>query len=461
MSTSQALSAPIRLPGALAALGRLLRGVRSRRRGCTVFVVVTCLLSSSLAVSLADSRRLAAAGLPPDTPLSDRLALAFLAGAAVAVSMTWRRRWPLWVTMGAAAAALLFPLDVLGLLIGLTHVVARLRGRAVWAGGLAAGLGTTASVWRDAHGHAPGTSFWGDVFVGSSASGATSTALSWWAQGLIVVVLVALSVGAGLFLRTRRDLQATRAEQRTDRDAVGRLSEEMGRQAERERIAREVHDVLGHRLSLLSLHAGALEVAAGEDPRVRHSASLVREGAQQSMDDLRSLLSVLRDPSQSESVHPTPSLAELPRVIEESMSGGMQVQSTVYLDGAARASHQLARAVYRIVQEMLTNARKHAPGAPVRLRVEGDDRHGIRIEAANYLVAQSGSVRPGQERHGTDAPPHGRGAGLAGIAERAAQLDGESRHGVDALGVFRVEVWLPWTGGVQSLGEDKEVTRAG
>ncbi len=405
----------------------------SRRVLSTVGVVFACLCSSGLAISFAQERWLAASGLPADTPLSDRLALAFLAALVVAVGTAWRRSHPLELTVAAAAAALVFPLDSLAILIGLAHLVARRQDRWVWVGGGAAALGTSASVWRDTRHAGPGPSFWRDLVAGSPpAPGVTAAPLTWWAPVVIVVVLLGLAVGAGLLLRTRRDLRTTRAAQRTDRAAVGRLNEEVGRQAERERIAREVHDVLGHRLSLLSLHAGALEVAAADDPRLQRSAGLVRQGAQESMDDLRSLLAVLRHPEQDLVDQRTPSLAELPRVIDEGLGAGMPLHSTIYLDGAGGADRRLAQAVYRIVQELLTNARKHAPGAPVRLRVEGDVERGIRIEAVNHPLA-----------HPTPSRGSG-GSGLAGVAERAAQLGGGARFGLDQEGVFRVDVWLPW-----------------
>jgi signal transduction histidine kinase len=169
------------------------------------------------------------------------------------------------------------------------------------------------------------------------------------------------------------------------------------------------------------------------------------------MEDLRSLLEVLRHPGEEHGVRVAPTLAELPQVIEESLSAGMAVHSTVYLDGASQAHHRLAQAVYRIVQELLTNARRHAPGMPVRLSVRGDAASGVQIQAANHCVVPSRAA----SGSGSAGAPTG-GTGLNGIAERATRLGGEVWREVDDQGVFRVAVWLPWIGQMEVPGDDRE-----
>ena len=254
--------------------------------------------------------------------------------------------------------------------------------------------------------------------------------LSVWVPLIVALALVGASVGAGLLLRNRAALVATQGRADAAQQSRDVLTDRLGRQAERDLIAREVHDVIGHRLSLLSLHAGGLQVAAGEDERLSHSAALIRESAQQAMDDLRSLLRVLREPEDTAFNRTAmPSLSDLPAVVDETVDSGMPVISTIYLSEADEADPALARAVYRIVQELLTNARRHAPGAPVRLLVQGGPTEGIRIETANRLTTQ---------------PPGPPGNGLTGISERVALWEGTVRHGLDGDETFRVAVHLPW-----------------
>src|SRR5699024_4582424 len=147
-----------------------------------------------------------------------------------------------------------------------------------------------------------------------------------------------------------------------------------------------------------------LEVNAREDAQLAQSAALVRASAARSMDDLRSLLAVLREDPDAEPTMREPSLADLPAMIEEAVAAGAPVSSSVFLDRAETADPALARAVYRVVQELLTNARKHAPGAQVRLSVQGGPAAGITIDAQNpYLGPAAG---------------HSSGQGLQGVAER-------------------------------------------
>lgn len=255
----------------------------------------------------------------------------------------------------------------------------------------------------------------------------SSEPLPWWFALAVTALLMTLVGTLAQAIRSRREGAAARARTARAEGERDHTRAELGRQVERERIAREVHDTLGHRLSLLSVHAGALELQAeGHDEEVSRSAAMVRQGARQAMDDLRSLVGILReDPDGS----PAPSLVDLPAMIDEVAAAGDPVVATVYLHDVEGADEALSRAVYRIVQELLTNARKHAPGAPVRLVVEGSPVHGVSVETANRF----------------EGVPRAGGAGLAGVRERAELLGGSVEAG-PANGVFRARAWLPWRG---------------
>jgi len=195
----------------------------------------------------------------------------------------------------------------------------------------------------------------------------------------------------------------------------------------REAVAREMHDVLGHRLSLLSVHAGALEYrpdAPAED--VARAARVIRESAHQALQDLREVIGVLRAPVGE---LPQPTVADIPELVAESTRAGMAVE--LDHDVAGATPDTVGRTAYRVAQEALTNARKHAPGAPVAVAVGGSAGSGLSIEVENGTP-----VDP--------PPPRAPGQGLAGLAERVGLAGGRLEHGPTDAGGWRVAAWLPW-----------------
>ncbi|WP_454086256.1 sensor histidine kinase [Georgenia sp. Marseille-Q6866] len=356
--------------------------------------------------------------------------LGFFTSLGLPLVLLWRRRAPYAVTLTAAATAVVLPVGSWTALVALGSLISRRRGRDVWWTTAAVAVATAVTVVRDAAGRTSASSLIKTFLAPAGAEPGTAVALGWWVAPLFLALGMAGAVGAGLAVRANRQAavsagRVSAAEQRTDR-----LDDQLARQRERERIGREVHDVLGHRLSLLNLHAGALEAHAPPDGQLRESARLVREGAAKSMADLRSLLAMLNEPLSAEPAEPDLSLVDLPAMIGETVDAGLPVSSSVYIDGAERADPALARAVYRIVQELLTNARRHAEGRPVRLDVTGSPSAGMHIDARNPYEP-SGHA--------------GGGQGLRGIAERVELLGGDLAYGLDDDGrTFRVTVRLPW-----------------
>ncbi|MGN6300142.1 MAG: sensor histidine kinase [Angustibacter sp.] len=253
----------------------------------------------------------------------------------------------------------------------------------------------------------------------------------WWV--VLVVVGSATVVGWGSYTRARRLLLESLRDRarRAEEQQAARVVE--ARRAERTRIAREMHDVLAHRLSLLATYAGALEYRPDASPeRLAEAAGVVRAGVHQALDELRDVITVLRDdddPDGTASLAPQPSLLDLPRLADETRSAGTDVTVDVEVD-AADVPQTLGRTVYRVVQECLTNARRHAPGAPVDVRVFGVCGDELVVQVRNALTP-------------TSEPAHGSGTGLVGLAERVALVGGRSEHGV-ADGAFVVTAWLPW-----------------
>ncbi|RZT85396.1 signal transduction histidine kinase [Pseudonocardia sediminis] len=348
-----------------------------------------------------------------------RTAEPFLAAVAC-LSLWWRRRFP--TALGLLAAGLLAVSNLaLGAALVLLFSLALHRG------------------WRHA---VPVTALaWllSVPYVVLYFPGTIGDPLLWT---VLLGLMLALVATAGLAVRARRELVLSlrRHAENLARTHVRDLAD--ARRDERARIAREMHDVLAHRISLLSVHAGALEyrsaaaadgTAAALPPgELRDAAAVVRDNAHRALEDLQEVLHVLRDPaSGDESWSPPPSADRLPALLAEARSGGQPVR-----DDLADAVHELPevlqRSVYRIVQEGLTNARKHAPGAEVRVRVGGGHGDELVVEIVNAVpVGVTGREIPGA------------GTGLTGVAERVTLHGGTLTHGVDA-GRFRLVARIPW-----------------
>ncbi|WP_078600181.1 sensor histidine kinase [Streptomyces violens] len=245
-------------------------------------------------------------------------------------------------------------------------------------------------------------------------------------------------IALGLLVRTRRELAARVAELTRSLEREDRLIADRVLATERARLAREMHDVVAHQVSLISLQAGALQVAS-EDAAARDGARTIRQLSVRTLEELRHMVGILRaagggpreaPDDAAQDLAPQPDLAELPRLIEMS---ALDVTYENGVDGDAPTDRTVERAAFRTVQEALTNVRKHAPGARVRVRVEQP-----RAADAGLLV----EVRNGPPDAGTDAPAlPGGGHGLVGLRERAQSLGGtlEARPTRDGGFVVRAE----------------------
>ncbi|MEU1282818.1 histidine kinase [Kitasatospora sp. NPDC005856] len=287
----------------------------------------------------------------------------------------------------------------------------------------------------------------GAVIAVVSAAGADS--LVGWAGTTGSQLLVQAAVLAvGLWLHGRRVLIRALHEQVDALRRERELRADQARAAERARIAREMHDVLAHRLSLLVLHAGVLRdqaragTVAADPDRLTHRLELLRTTASRSLDDLRDVLGALRaDPPASAGTGgeppvpaeagrvQAPALRDLTELVGEVTQAGQRVELALSGDPETiPTTHRLA--VHRLVQEALTNARKYAPAAPVTVRV-GYGAPATTVEVRNG---------PGQET--PDGPGTGGGYGLVGLAERVGALGGHLDAGPDGGG-FRLSARLP------------------
>jgi signal transduction histidine kinase len=252
---------------------------------------------------------------------------------------------------------------------------------------------------------------------------------TWGVVGVVIIVLW------GQVVRARRQLVLSLRDRAERAESEQQLRVTQARVLERTRIAREMHDVLAHRISLVSLHAGALEIRGDASPEeVATAAGVIRASAHQALQDLREVIGVLRAGTEAEAApeRPQPTIAQLPALADESRSTGARVR--LELDVAADAVPEgTGRTAYRIVQEGLTNARKHAPGAAVTVAVGGGPGDGLTISVRNPWPAG-----------GVAAAIPGTGTGLVGLAERATLAGGRLTHGRGPSGDFALTAWLPW-----------------
>jgi signal transduction histidine kinase len=270
----------------------------------------------------------------------------------------------------------------------------------------------------------------------------SGTSRDFW-QGLLAVVALDVAlVVSGLLVRSQRRLVVSLRERE-------RLRMEDARHAERERIAGEMHDVLAHRISLVAVHAGALEVRRSASEDERQAAAVIRQAAYDALEDLREVLGLLRaEPGDSAGPagvtpaddRPQPTLADLATLVEQSRQAGTDVALEDSRTGSATVQGTVARHAYRLVQEGLTNARKHAPELPVRVRLSGSaptgeagGAPGLHIEIINTVPAAT-----------VASPIPGAGSGLIGLRERVRLAGGRLEHGPTPDGHFRLYAWLPW-----------------
>lgn len=334
-----------------------------------------------------------------------------LAGAAACCALWLRRRWPVGLAVALALANVVAPVAAGALLASLFSVAVRRPFREVaLIGALAV---ATSSV---------------QVFVRPDPT--TNAGLS-VVLGFVFILLV---TAWGMLVRSRRQLVEALRERARRAEAEAELRAAQAQRLAREAIAREMHDVLAHRLTLLSVHAGALEFRPDAPPeQIARAAGVIRDSAHEALQDLREIIGVLRAPGENgDGDRPQPTLVTLDALVDESREAGADVVLDSTVDDPAAVPAATGRTVYRIAQEGLTNARKHAPGTTVTVTVRGRPGEGLTVDIHN--PAPAGPV------------PHvpGSGQGLIGLTERAALTGGRMEHGPTPDGGFALHAWLPW-----------------
>ncbi|MGO1341727.1 MAG: sensor histidine kinase, partial [Cellulosimicrobium funkei] len=278
---------------------------------------------------------------------------------------------------------------------------------------------------------APVAAVWlvGVLTVAALGIDLVGVALPWWevvvAVGATAVVL-AVALAAGIAVGARRDLVATLHERVRLTAEEQRLGEERARHQERTQIAREMHDALAHRLSVTAMHASVLRHRTDLDAADRDEAvAALHDSSRQALADLRELLTYARGPSRSDDDRPQPTLDRLDELVAETPLA--RTDCAVDLE---RLPPTVSRHSFRIVQECLTNARRHAPGQRVDVAISGAPGRELAIVVRNALAGpRQGAPRPG--------------LGVIGMQERARAVGGSVsvRPGDDE---HVVAVTIPW-----------------
>ena len=242
--------------------------------------------------------------------------------------------------------------------------------------------------------------------------------------GLAAWLLVILSAAEFFRVRRERGLETARIRQE---EARRRASEE------RLRIARELHDALGHHLSLINVQSGvALHVNEQLPEQARSALDAIRQASKEALTELRSVLEILRQDDEQAPRSPTPTLARLENLVSQAAAAGLAVRTETV--GEARPlPFGVDVAAFRIVQEALTNVARHAGPATATVQIEYGDR----------------DVTVQVEDDGRGPPQHAKsadGKGILGMRERVAALSGELEAGPRPGGGFRVRARLPLDG---------------
>jgi signal transduction histidine kinase len=338
----------------------------------------------------------------------DRLGLACALVASAA--LFFRRRAPLAVYV-ATLPAIFFTLAIYAALFALFTLATRTRSRRLLAGCAVVFVASNFFPWPE-----PKLVYFTEV--------------SHLVMLLYSVATVAAPIFLGQLILARRDL-AARLEEITEARAHEELLTTQSMLAkERAQLAREMHDVVSHQVSLIAVRAGALQVSTG-DQEARQAASVIRQLSVRTLDELRYMVDVLRASGiRPTELTPQPTLAQLADLVD-----GSAVDARLDLDlpAGTELPPPVQRAVYRTVQEGLTNVRKHAPGssATVEIRREGAE---IRVTVTNTAATRPVLPLPSGQH------------GLAGLRQRAELLGGTLRAGRTADDGFRLALHLPATG---------------
>lgn len=338
----------------------------------------------------------------------------YLFALGLALPMLGRRRWPVAMLLATVVIllgyyALGFPAIGLAVPLAAALYSAAEQGRVRWALGVAIGLlvATTALRWSQGQ----------------------DMALLLAYETPLSATLMAAVIFLGDSVRTRRDLEAELRHRALLEAAEREREAERLLERERLRLARDLHDTIGHTMTVISVQAGvaAEALTAGETAPAVAAVDAIRTANREAMTELRVTLGTLRDPEASAPRQPAVQLADVERLVAPARATGLDVELAVDEDLPALPA-AITETAHRIVQEALTNVVRHAQATHVRVQLVAQDEH------LQVSITDDGTAKP-------TANPSGQG--LAGMRERALLLGGEFDAGPRPGGGFTVDVRLP------------------
>jgi signal transduction histidine kinase len=250
---------------------------------------------------------------------------------------------------------------------------------------------------------------------------------------VLLAALVPVAAGTGIAVRARRD---SRTQTAAAEEIAGTLTEHLAR-GERARIARELHDVVAHHISMIAVQAETARLTtAGLPAAGAQRFTEIGDTARAGLTEMRRLLGVLREDADATVAdrHPQPGLPQLTELIDTARASSAASARLIVSGPVAEFDPGVELAAFRIVQEALTNVRRHAPGAAVDVELRYDD------EALHLRIRDNG---PGPAERAPGQSRAGGGHGLLGMRERAAMVGGSLRTGAAPGGGFVVEAELP------------------
>lgn len=248
---------------------------------------------------------------------------------------------------------------------------------------------------------------------------------------LLIFFVVAATVAVGMYTQARRQLLAQFQRRAMDAEQGQTEAEDRARRAERTRIAREMHDIVAHKISLVALQAGALEVNPNLDrAQVVESVGLIRQTATTALTELREVLGVLRSEDEGAPLAPQPTWDDVRDLVTTSQQAGIAVELFDFIDDPVPDT--MARTAYRVVQEGLTNIHKHARHTKARVALIGEPGTDLVIEVSNVLPVGFTTDLPGARM------------GLSGIETRVLHAGGTITSGPTDDGRFEVKAVIPW-----------------
>ncbi|MEY9913541.1 signal transduction histidine kinase [Catenulispora sp. MAP12-49] len=255
----------------------------------------------------------------------------------------------------------------------------------------------------------------------------------------VVAVLLSAWAAAAAFAGNAAHARTEARVHQAAREAVARSLVEHTARGERARIARELHDVVAHHISMIAVQAETARLATPGMPTAGAERLLaIGDTARAGLTEMRRLLGVLREdagPADHEEIrHPQPGLDQLLTLVDAARLTSGATTRLIVSGTPAALDPGVELAAYRITQEALTNARRHAPGAPVDVELRFTD------EALRLRIRDSG---PGAESQNTDSAASAGGHGVAGMRERAVAVGGRLAAGPSPTGGFLVEAELP------------------